>query len=325
MSFCQITLVIHALSVLFIGVVTVSTGVLAEDGTQSHLARSVVSGTNTIGKRFLRADTTDATDEGKSDDFVKEKLKLTGLSGVALTSNKNYKHFKKFVMIKTWNQLDAWRNTETPTYDVWRTLGFGNMNTWDDLMNAADTDAFKLYQQYADYFDNYAITKAFVDHKAISVLSGDTPWTERVARMVSWKENDKDELYVMVALGFDKLSPAALEANTNGKTFMIYWLLKHDNSLNTAQNTKDVLLNLRHLKNLSPTELTKLKNKDSLDTAQQRTKVLLRYLLDIKDLPRPQVVSNDKYQTYKYLYGLIKKQTTDEYTSNLLEALVPRL
>ncbi|OWY97285.1 RxLR effector protein [Phytophthora megakarya] len=70
---------------------------------------------------------------GKTDDFVKEKLKLNGLSGNALIQHKNYQYFENFVMFKRSNQLTAWQTTDTPTYAVWRELGLGNVNTWDDF------------------------------------------------------------------------------------------------------------------------------------------------------------------------------------------------
>ncbi|OWY92780.1 RxLR effector protein, partial [Phytophthora megakarya] len=262
----------------------------------------------------------------KSDDFVKQKLNLYGLSGHALTEHTNYKLFEKFVRIKQANQLNAWKEADASTFAVWRDLGLGDINTWDDLMRAADTDAFKLYQRYADSFDNTAVIKAAFERKDVPVLTSDTSWTERIARMVNWKANEKSESYVMTTLGFDKLSPAELEANKNGKTFLVYWLLKFDNSLNVdRQNTKDILKKLMELEKMPPAEMTIMKNKDALDRDQQRTKILLKKLLGLENLSPAEMVANDKYQTYKYVYGLIKQNKIDDYTSTLLERLTPRL
>ncbi|OWZ05125.1 hypothetical protein PHMEG_00022843, partial [Phytophthora megakarya] len=235
-----------------------------------------------------------------------------------------------FVSSKQQNQIRAWEKTETSTFAVWREVGLGNINTWDDLMNAADTDAFKLYQRYADSFDNRAfLNVVFAGNKPVPVLSTDTSWTERMARMVNWKVNNKHEDYVMAALGFDKLSPAALEANRNDKTFLMYWLLKNDNTLNAAQqNTKDIIKKLMELENLSPAELAVLKNQRSLNEARHSTKDMLKKLLGFEDLSPTEMASHDKYQTFLYLYGLIKKQKQqqiDEQVSNLMQRLTPRL
>ncbi|OWZ05465.1 hypothetical protein PHMEG_00022443 [Phytophthora megakarya] len=196
-------------------------------------------------------------------------------------------------------------------------------------MNAADTDAFKLYQRYADSFDNHALINAVIENKPMPVLSIDTSWTERIARMVNWEANNKAEVYVMGALGFHILSPAAIEANRNDKTFLVYWLLKNDNTLNAAQqSTKDILKKLMELENLPPAELALLKNQRSLNDARHDTKVLLKKLLGLKDLSPTEMARRDKYQTFLYLYGLIKKQKQqqiDEQVSNLMQRLTPRL
>ncbi|OWZ03517.1 RxLR effector protein [Phytophthora megakarya] len=121
----------------------------------------------------------------KSDDFVKGKLKLKGLSGDELTGHKNYKYFQKFVES---NQLDVWMKADTSTIAVWKELGLGNVNTWDDLMKAVDTDAFNLYQRYADSFEN----NAFIEGRENS-KNGEL------------EKSYKPELLVMTTLGIDKL------------------------------------------------------------------------------------------------------------------------
>ncbi|OWY93916.1 hypothetical protein PHMEG_00036509, partial [Phytophthora megakarya] len=245
-------------------------------------------------------------DAFKSDDFVKEKFKLTGLSGVALTGHKNYKYFEKFVEIKKLNQLDAWMKADRSTFAVWRELGLGSINTWDDLMNAAHTDAFKLYQRYASSSDNYAVINAGLYGKPIPVWSSDTSWTERIARMVSWKANNKGEPQIMLLLGFDKFSPAALEANQNAKTYLIYWLLKHDNSITPSrQNTNDILKRLMELEKLPLEELVKLKNLPSLNEARRKTNFLLKKMFGLEELSPKEVLKSDKIQTYKYLYDIL--------------------
>ncbi|OWY93244.1 hypothetical protein PHMEG_00037433 [Phytophthora megakarya] len=155
------------------------------------------------------------------------------------------------------------------------------------------------------------------------VVSSDTFWAERIARLVRWKVKSRTEEYAMIALGLERFPPAVLETNNNAKAFMLFWLLKTDNSINGAhQNTKDIVMKVKELESMSPTQLMTLKSKDSLDSAQQNTRDLFKRMLNLKNVPRAKIEANDKYQTYKYLYGLIKKQTNKGYTSTLLE---PRL
>ncbi|OWZ21357.1 LOW QUALITY PROTEIN: Voltage-gated potassium channel subunit [Phytophthora megakarya] len=235
-------------------------------------------------------------DAFKSDDFVKEKFKLTGLSRT-YTAQK-LQALEKFVKIKKSNQLDAWLKADKSTIAVWRELGLGSINTWDDLMNAADTDAFKMYQRYADSFDNNAVINTAFKGKPIPVWSSDTSWTERIARMVSWKANKKMEGHIMLMLGFDKFSVDALEANQNAKTYLIYWLLKHDDSLNGAQpDIKDILKRLMKLENLPLAELTKLRNAPSLNEARHDTNILLKKLFKLEKLSSAEIAGTGNIQT----------------------------
>ncbi|OWZ05066.1 RxLR effector protein [Phytophthora megakarya] len=354
----------HTVAVLVIALLvhaaTFSNCVLAQVKPKpTQLTHSIASGTSIMEKGSLRVHKSDESGEGrsateervgnfiskisnffndyraigwadqlKSDDFVKGKFKLNGLSGEALTGHPNYKSFELFVMLKERNRLDAWQTTGTSTFAVWTELGLDSINTWDDLINAADTDAFKLYQRYADTFDNNALMSSIEEGKPMSVLSSDTSWAERIARMVNWKVNKKVEVYVMKALGFDKLLPAELQANSNDKTFLIYWLLKHDYPIDAAQqNTKDILKKLKELENLSLPELIVLKNNMSLDDDRHNTKLVLKKLLGLDNLSPEDMAKHERYQTYEYLYGLMTKprqQKIDEQVSTMMQRLTPR-
>ncbi|OWY96666.1 hypothetical protein PHMEG_00033012, partial [Phytophthora megakarya] len=220
-----------------------------------------------------------------------------------------------------------WLKADKSTVAVWRELGLGSISTWDDLMNAAHTDAFKIYQRYVDSFDNNAVINAAFKGKPIPVWSSDTSWTERIARMVNWKANKKSEKHIMLMLGFNTFSLDALEANQNAKTYLIYWLLKHDDSLNAAQpDIKDILKRLMELENLPPTELTKLRNVPSLNEARHDTNILLKKLFGLEKLSSAEIARTDNIQTYKYLYDILvmkpKQQKIDEQVSTFIN---PRL
>ncbi|OWZ05067.1 Avirulence (Avh) protein [Phytophthora megakarya] len=139
-----------------VNVGTLSTGVLAQlTPNPHHLTHSIVSGTDIIEQRSLRVNERDEgrsdseeragtliskvsnyfkdnnvirwADKHKSDDFVKGKLKLNGLSGDALTGHKNYKFFEKFVFLKEYNRLRAWEKAGASTFAVWTELGLGTI------------------------------------------------------------------------------------------------------------------------------------------------------------------------------------------------------
>ncbi|OWZ18212.1 RxLR effector protein [Phytophthora megakarya] len=257
---------------------------------------------------------------GKSDDFVKKQLKLRGLSGDALKAHKNYNYFERFEGRRDVIRLERWMTTEASTYSVWTQQGLGYINTWDDLKKAMDTDAFKLYMSYGKYFDTIAHLNMAI--KPVPVIGSDASWMEKVVRILSWKHTDKPEEYVMKILGFDKFSLETLQANKHGETFLLFWLLKNERV--DRLYMKELLEKLVEFEKLSPAEMTKLKNKDSLETAQENTKTLLKKLLGLNDLSKEEMVLHDKYHTYKYLSGLIKRQTIDKHISILMERLTPR-
>ncbi|OWZ05068.1 RxLR effector protein [Phytophthora megakarya] len=207
-------------------------------------------------------------DADKSDDFVKQKLKLNGLSGDALKSNKNYKYFKQFVDIKEGNQRDVWLKQEVSTSDVWTKLGFGNVKTQEELTKASGTDAFQVYLRYADSVDNRAVAKSYNKEEIVPVISVDSSWAEKKARMESWVKANKPAAYVMMVLGLHDLSPAAVKSNKNLKLFAEY--------LQT--------------------------NKKSLGNAD----ILLKHLMGLENLSPKAMTNSENYKTYKYLSDLIQ-------------------
>ncbi|OWY91300.1 RxLR effector protein [Phytophthora megakarya] len=218
-----------------------------------------------------------------------KKLNLKGLTGDALTEHKNYKFFEQFVRIKTWNPRN-WHNTDTSTSVVWRALGLGKIKTWDDPMKAIDTEVFQVYQRYAKSVDDNAILNVFKEIKPVPVIS-DASWTEKMARILSWKTNKQSETYVMMALGFDTLSVSAIKSHQNDQIFMVFWLLKNKNSLEAGKhNTEGLLRNMLKLDRLSPEEMAK----------------------------------SNKYQTFKYLSDLIKKNDIGEQAPALLQWLAQK-
>ncbi|KAI9984546.1 hypothetical protein PInf_005904 [Phytophthora infestans] len=143
---------------------------------------------------------------GKADDFVIENLNLKGLSGHALKSNKNYKHFEQFQEAL----LDISLKKMTPTSDIWRRMGLEKLKTIDDVEAAQSTDAFLLYVRYARHFDAAALKNNIKHKTAIPVISDDVTFAEALARLTVWKMDDRPANYVKAALRLDNLSPTAL-------------------------------------------------------------------------------------------------------------------
>ncbi|ETI46376.1 hypothetical protein F441_09207 [Phytophthora nicotianae CJ01A1] len=74
---------------------------------------------------------------GKSDDYVMDKLKLTGLIGRALTEDPNFKYFQKF-------KVDGWLKKGASTTTAWDDLGLNSIA----LGEVTKVDTFRIYQQY---------------------------------------------------------------------------------------------------------------------------------------------------------------------------------
>ncbi|OWZ16919.1 RxLR effector protein [Phytophthora megakarya] len=185
-------------------------------------------------------------DLGKSNDFVKQKLKLNGLSGSALEQHRNYHLFENFIKIT---------EAKTSTSDVWKNLGLEKIKTWEDLVKAVETENVQVFLRYANSFDDRAIRNVNKENKPVPVIS-DASWTEKMARMMSWLVNGKSEEYVMKALGFNTLSRVELDTNKNSEVFLVFWFVKNKNSLKSAKKETDVLLKkLLGLNNLLPGEI----------------------------------------------------------------------
>lgn len=158
----------------------------------------------------------------KSDDFVKEKLKLKGLSGDALKLHKNYEYFDQFKRITEMDRLNGWLKKEVPTYGVWVELRLGNVHTMEQIAKAMHSDAFRIYTRYVEMFDNRVTWNAFIDKKPVPVVSSDATSAEKTSRTVNWVATNRPEAYVKMALGLDKLPPTALAKSENYQFYQLF-------------------------------------------------------------------------------------------------------
>ncbi|KAK1943321.1 hypothetical protein P3T76_004717 [Phytophthora citrophthora] len=163
-------------------------------------------------------------DAQKTDEFVLEAFKLKGLTGVRLKLDKNYKYFEQFQKVKESNQITAWIKAETPTSAVWRTSGFGNVRTIDDILAVEPTEAFQLYTRFLIQYDDAMTAKALRTNTPIPVISDDLTWAEKTVSVATWVGADRSRAFAKAALGLDNLTPAEM---VKAKNFEFYYSFLH--------------------------------------------------------------------------------------------------
>ncbi|KAE8883194.1 hypothetical protein PF005_g25297 [Phytophthora fragariae] len=138
----------------------------------------------------------------KTDDYVKEALKLNGLKGEALTQNKNYKAYQYFVKKSEEFKLNKWYRHEFSTFQGWKEVGFVKITKASDLDKIRDTKQFSVYKDYVNYLDNYLFQglKAGYSPPAAMVRRG-TSEAELTARTEIMAEAGRSVPYAKVALG----------------------------------------------------------------------------------------------------------------------------
>ncbi|KAK1943322.1 hypothetical protein P3T76_004718 [Phytophthora citrophthora] len=161
-------------------------------------------------------------DAQKTDEFVLEAFKLKGLTGVRLKLDKNYKYFEQFQKVKESNQITAWIKAETPTSAVWRTSGFGNVRTIDDILAVEPTEAFQLYSRFLERYDSAVILKAHKNKTPIPVISDDLTWAEKTVRVANWVGTNRSSAFAKAALGLDNLTPAEIMKAKNYEFYLMF-------------------------------------------------------------------------------------------------------
>ncbi|ETL89066.1 hypothetical protein L917_11930, partial [Phytophthora nicotianae] len=74
---------------------------------------------------------------GKSEDYVLNKLHLTNLIGRALTDDPNFKYFQKF-------KVDGWLKQKASTTAAWDDLGLSTLS----VNEITKVDTFRIYEEY---------------------------------------------------------------------------------------------------------------------------------------------------------------------------------
>ncbi|GMF65885.1 unnamed protein product [Phytophthora lilii] len=157
---------------------------------------------------------------GKSDFEAQSLLGLAGMSDDVAGIKPNYEHFEKF-LIRKYRFSDMLIN-ETPTYNVWVTIGFGNIRTADQLPIISNTAKFKLYERYVKAFDRVTINKLYSYRTPVQSSSGasDAEMTARI--MLLAKQRRPDPYYAKCVLGINKLNAQAVTHHSNYKYYQLY-------------------------------------------------------------------------------------------------------
>ncbi|KAE8994427.1 hypothetical protein PR002_g19929, partial [Phytophthora rubi] len=138
----------------------------------------------------------------KSDDYVKKALKLDGLKGEALTTNKNYKAFRYFVKKAEGYRLSKWYRHEYNTYQAWKEMGFVKITKASDLDKIRNTDQFRVYKRYVNTLDSQLLWRLEqgMNPPAVFVTRGPSK-AELTARTEIMAEAGRSVAYAKVALG----------------------------------------------------------------------------------------------------------------------------
>ncbi|KAG7380455.1 hypothetical protein PHYBOEH_011443 [Phytophthora boehmeriae] len=160
---------------------------------------------------------------GKSDDYVKERLGMKGLTGQKLKDHANYKHFKWYKIRKDGDMLNGWlrQHPPLPTFDAWTKLGLEKMVLQKmPLKEIVKTDEYATYEQYVKGFDRFIIRTLGPFDTPKNQIPRSATATEMTAKADIWGRTQMKDEYVLYALGLHKLGPDDLAKN---KDFQRYF------------------------------------------------------------------------------------------------------
>ncbi|KAG7400354.1 hypothetical protein PHYBOEH_006111 [Phytophthora boehmeriae] len=164
----------------------------------------------------------------KSDDYIKEKLGLTGLTGKQLTEHTNYKHFRWIQFRKEGDMLHDWlaQVPPLPTFDAWKKLGLEDMVLKRVQLDVIkQTDKYATYERYVKGFDKFIIREwsrwSPDPHVPKNQIPRSATETEMMAKADIWGRTTMSDEYVLYALGLDKLKRAELVKNDDYKKYFL--------------------------------------------------------------------------------------------------------
>ncbi|POM74916.1 Avirulence protein (Avh) [Phytophthora palmivora] len=141
---------------------------------------------------------------GKSDEYVKKKLGLQGLSGEELTSHKNYPRFVK--------HLDT-----VEKHKLWD-IARGGFSTY----SKGNTEAFRIYKRFVGIFDENMDNTLHSGYKPPKKIDKNATPIEMYARAQVWAESKTDDVYVRMILGLENVKNDKLVMKPTYKYYKHY-------------------------------------------------------------------------------------------------------
>ncbi|GMF10109.1 unnamed protein product [Phytophthora lilii] len=180
---------------------------------------------------------------GKSDDYVKGKLKLKNLHGDALTNNKNYKYYAYFTKKSEDYLLNGWLRKDINTFQAWQELKLPNVKKLEDFDVAVlNTDKFRVYSRYVKDFDTNVRRKVHAGYLPPANMLGRSEVETTLRTLVMARTDIKDNFAKMV-LGLTAAGkPKTLlkgDALTTHPDFKYFLLFKQEQALTKPRSIAD--------------------------------------------------------------------------------------
>ncbi|GMF55029.1 unnamed protein product [Phytophthora fragariaefolia] len=146
---------------------------------------------------------------GKTDDFVKEALGIEKqLTGAALKNHPKFKILDEFLEMLDAKKVAAWLNKDTPTAEVWVTLGLDKL-TKEQLK---ESDGLRTYIRYATKLDD-----EIWNHRRASFEPEISSAAELAVKVQIWAKADRPSWYV-----FEMMGKNAMPGNPNREYYKIF-------------------------------------------------------------------------------------------------------
>lgn len=167
-------------------------------------------------------------EKGKSDDYVLGKLEMKNVAKKDWPAHPNYQYWKYFAPKAEEYRLLKFYHKDTLTYSLWTHLGLETAPTAKNLA---------FYKKYANMWDDKIVHWDSSGYYRLSKVNNPASEKEMSARAKVWIEHNRDDDYVIRALGLDivkRNSPRRLPKEPDYAYFLIYKALK----LNPASEAK---------------------------------------------------------------------------------------
>jgi hypothetical protein len=159
---------------------------------------------------------------GKSNDYVKKRLGLAGLSGTALTKHKNYRRFVKYVDEMEGDKMYKMAKRGTLPTDIWVQQGLDKISQVTPQVKSSE--AFRIYSRFTKISDDamqstmrsgYYLPSTLISEKATPI--------EMKLRVQFWVEAGRSDDFVQTMLGLNRLKGVKFTRHKNYPYYSQYF------------------------------------------------------------------------------------------------------